>query len=83
MQFQEKTSWIERFNVNYHLGVDGLSMWFVPLTAFITVIVVISAWQSSPTRQSVHGRVPDPVGLMVGVFAALDGLLFYCSSKRR
>ena len=38
MQFQEKLGWIERFNVNYHLGVDGISMWFVPLTAFITEI---------------------------------------------
>ena len=36
MQFVEKASWIERFNVFYHLGVDGISMWFVPLTAFIT-----------------------------------------------
>src|SRR5690348_17175471 len=45
MQFQEKLPWIERFNVNYHLGVDGLSVWFVLLTAFITVIVVISAWK--------------------------------------
>ena len=45
MQFTEKTAWIDRFNVHYHLGVDGLSLWFVPLTAFITVIVVIAAWQ--------------------------------------
>ena len=44
-QFVEKASWIERFNVNYHLGVDGISVWFVLLTAFITVVVVISAWQ--------------------------------------
>ena len=42
MQFQEKAAWIARFNVRYHLGVDGLSLWFVPLTAFITLIVVIS-----------------------------------------
>ena len=45
MQFQENWVWIERFKVNYHLGVDGISMWFVPLTAFITVIVVIAAWE--------------------------------------
>ena len=45
MQFVEKTSWIERFNVNYHLGVDGISVWFVLLTAFITIIVVIAGWE--------------------------------------
>ena len=44
MQFQEKLPWIERFKINYHLGVDGISVWFVLLTAFINVIVVISAW---------------------------------------
>ena len=43
MQFQESLPWIDRFNVHYKLGIDGLSMWFVPLTAFITVIVVIAA----------------------------------------
>src|SRR5690242_20549884 len=45
MQFVEKSTWIERFNIQYSLGVDGISMWFVVLTAFITVIVVISAWE--------------------------------------
>lgn len=43
MQFVELMPWIERFNVHYHLGVDGLSVWFVLLTSFMTVIVVISA----------------------------------------
>ena len=50
MQFVEKAPWIERFNVNYHLGLDGISFWFVPLTAFITVIVVISAWEAITER---------------------------------
>jgi len=78
MQFQEKISWIERFNVNYHVGVDGLSLWFVPLTAFITVIVVISAWQVITDRVNQYmGAFLILSGLMVGVFAALDGLLFY------
>ncbi len=45
-QFVEKILWIERFNVHYHLGLDGISFWFVPLTAFITVIVVIASWES-------------------------------------
>ena len=78
MQFVEKTPWIERFNVNYHLGVDGLSMWFVPLTAFITVIVVIAAWQVIEERVAQYlGAFLILSGLMVGVFSALDGLLFY------
>ena len=43
MQFQEKLDWIARFNVHYHLGVDGISVWFALLTSFITTVVVISA----------------------------------------
>jgi NADH-quinone oxidoreductase subunit M len=78
MQFQEKLSWIERFNVSYHLGVDGISMWFVPLTAFITVVVVISAWDVITDRVNQYmGAFLVLSGLMVGVFSALDGLLFY------
>ena len=78
MQFVEKTPWIERFNMHYHLGVDGLSMWFVPLTAFITVIVVIAAWQVIEDRVAQYmGAFLILSGLMVGVFAALDGMLFY------
>src|SRR5690606_34999762 len=44
MQFVERASWIETFSVNYHLGVDGISLWFVLLTAFITIIVVLAGW---------------------------------------
>ncbi len=78
MQFVERFDWIERFNVHYHLGIDGLSLWFVPLTAFITVIVVISAWQVITDRVNQYmGAFLILSGLMVGVFAALDGLLFY------
>jgi len=78
MQFVEKTDWIPRFNVHYHLGIDGLSMWFVPLTAFITVIVVIAGWEVITERVAqYHGAFLILSGLMVGVFAALDGLLFY------
>jgi NADH-quinone oxidoreductase subunit M len=78
MQFVEKLAWIERFNVNYHLGVDGLSLWFVPLTAFITVIVVIAAWQVIEERVAQYmGAFLILSGLMVGVFCALDGMLFY------
>ncbi len=78
MQFLEKASWIERFNVNYALGVDGLSVWFVLLTAFITTIVVIAAWRVITERVHQYmGAFLILSGLMVGVFAALDGLLFY------
>jgi NADH-quinone oxidoreductase subunit M len=78
MQFVEKMPWIARFNVNYHLGVDGLSMWFVPLTAFITIIVVIAAWEVIQERVAQYlGAFLILSGLMVGVFCALDGLLFY------
>ncbi|MBZ8141438.1 NADH-quinone oxidoreductase subunit M [Rubrivivax gelatinosus] len=78
LQFQENVSWIERFNVHYHLGVDGLSLWFVPLTAFITVIVVIAGWQVITDRVGLYlGAFLILSGLMVGVFSAADGLLFY------
>jgi NADH-quinone oxidoreductase subunit M len=78
MQFEEKLPWIERFKVNYHLGVDGISVWFVLLTAFITVIVVISAWEVITERVHQYmGAFLILSGLMVGVFCALDGLLFY------
>jgi NADH-quinone oxidoreductase subunit M len=78
MQYSEKLSWIERFNVNYHLGVDGLSVWFVPLTAFITVIVVIAAWEVIQERVAQYlGAFLILSGLMIGVFCALDGMLFY------
>ncbi len=78
MQFVEKAPWIERFNVLYHLGVDGISMWFVPLTAFITVIVVLAGWEVIEDRpHQYYGAFLILSGLMIGVFAALDGMLFY------
>lgn len=78
MQFVENVLWIERFNIHYHLGVDGISMWFVPLTAFITVIVVIASWANITERVNQYmGAFLILSGLMIGVFAALDGMLFY------
>ncbi len=78
MQFEENLAWIERFNVRYHLGIDGLSVWFVLLTSFITVVVVISAWEVIEERVNQYmGAFLVLSGLMIGVFAALDGLLFY------
>jgi NADH-quinone oxidoreductase subunit M len=78
MQFEENLAWVDRFNVRYHLGVDGISVWFVLLTAFITVIVVISAWEVITERVNQYmGSFLILSGVMVGVFAAIDGLLFY------
>ncbi|MEC4721007.1 NADH-quinone oxidoreductase subunit M [Noviherbaspirillum sp. CPCC 100848] len=78
MQFVERASWIERFNVQYLLGVDGISVWFVLLTAFITVIVVIAGWEVIEKRVAQYmGAFLILSGLMIGVFCALDGLLFY------
>ncbi len=78
MQFVEKLAWIERFGIHYHVGLDGISFWFVPLTAFMTLIVVISAWESITERVNQYmGAFLILSGLMIGVFSALDGMLFY------
>ena len=78
MQFVEKSSWVPRFNMNYHLGVDGISLWFVLLTAFINVVVIIASWESITTRVNQYmASFLVLSGLMIGVFAALDGMLFY------
>ncbi len=78
MQFVEKMPWMERFNVHYHLGVDGISLWFVLLTAFINVVVVIAGWEVITRRVNQYmGAFLILSGLMIGVFAALDGMLFY------
>ena len=78
MQFVERAPWIERFNVNYHLGVDGISVWFVLLTAFINVVVVIAGWEVITRRVNQYmGAFLILSGLMIGVFCALDGMLFY------
>ena len=78
LQFSENLLWIERFNVRYHLGVDGISVWFVLLTAFITVVVVVAGWEVITQRVAQYmGAFLILSGLMVGVFSAADGLLFY------
>ncbi|WP_284618827.1 NADH-quinone oxidoreductase subunit M [Aquabacterium humicola] len=78
LQFVENLPWIERFNVRYHLGVDGISVWFVLLTAFITVIVVVAGWEVITEKVAQYmGAFLILSGLMVGVFSAADGLLFY------
>ncbi len=78
MQFVEHANWIGRFAVIYGLGVDGIALWFVLLTAFITIFVVVAAWEV--VTKNVAGYMAAFLilsGLMVGVFSATDGLLFY------
>ena len=78
LQFVEKAVWIERLNAHYHLGVDGISVWFVLLTAFITVIVVIAGWQVITDKVAQYmAAFLILSGLMIGVFSAADALLFY------
>jgi len=78
MQFVERVPWIPSFNVEYFLGVDGLSMPLIVLTTFITIFVVIAGWEVieyKPTQYLAAFLIME--GLMVGVFAALDAVLFY------
>ncbi len=78
MQFVETIPWVARYDMNYLLGVDGISVWFVVLTAFITVIVVLAGWEVIQDRVSQYmAAFLILSGLMIGVFSALDGLLFY------
>ncbi|MEF8753061.1 MAG: NADH-quinone oxidoreductase subunit M [Accumulibacter sp.] len=78
MQFVELKPWIPRFNVNYHLGVDGISMLFVILNSFITVTVVLAGWQVIDSKVAqYHAGFLIMSGLLNGIFSALDGVLFY------
>jgi len=77
-QFTEKEIWIERFNVFYHLGVDGISVLFVLLNSFITILVVIAGWSVIEKRVSqYYAAFLIMSGMLNGVFSALDALLFY------
>ena len=78
MQFVEKVAWIPRFRAYYALGVDGISVPLIVLTAFMTVPVVIAGWtviESRPAQYYAAFLIME--GLMIGVFAATDALLFY------
>ncbi|OFZ84188.1 MAG: NADH-quinone oxidoreductase subunit M, partial [Betaproteobacteria bacterium RBG_16_66_20] len=78
MQFVEHLSWIPHFNVFYTLGVDGISVLFILLNSFITPLVVIAGWTVIQQRVAQYmGAFLIMSGLLNGVFAALDGLLFY------
>ncbi|OGS98380.1 MAG: NADH-quinone oxidoreductase subunit M [Gallionellales bacterium RIFCSPLOWO2_02_FULL_59_110] len=78
MQFVELHNWIARFNIHYHLGVDGISVLFILLTAFFTPIVVLAGWQVIEKRVAQYmASFLIMSGIMIGVFAALDAILFY------
>lgn len=77
-QFVEQLPWIPAFNATYHLGVDGISLPLILLTTFITVPIIIAAWtviEQRPAQYYAAFLILE--GLMVGVFSALDALLFY------
>jgi len=78
MQFVERAPWIQALNSFYYLGIDGISAPLILLTTFITPLVVISSWDSIKARPAQYfAAFLILEGLMIGVFAALDGLLFY------
>jgi NADH-quinone oxidoreductase subunit M len=78
MQFQEWTVWVAAFNVHYHLGVDGISMPLILLTTLTTVLVVVAAWDSVKDRVAYYlASFLIMEGLMIGMFSALDAVLFY------
>ncbi len=78
MQFTEFMPWLPSFDINYHLGIDGIALPLILLTSFVSVLVVIAGWGS------IQNRVPQYMaaflileGIMIGVFCALDAVLFY------
>ncbi len=78
MQFVELSPWIGRFNINYHLGVDGISVLFVLLNSFTTVLVVIAGWEVIEQKVAQYmASFLIMSGLINGVFSALDAMLFY------
>lgn len=78
MQFTENVAWLPSFGINYSLGVDGISMPLIILTTMINVIVVISAWEVIKDRPAMYlGAFSIMTGLMIGVFSAMDAILFY------
>jgi NADH-quinone oxidoreductase subunit M len=78
MQFEQLLPWIERFSINYHLGVDGISVLFILLNSFITVLVVVAGWTVIESRVGqYYASFLLLSGLLNGVFAALDAVLFY------
>jgi NADH-quinone oxidoreductase subunit M len=78
MQFVERAPWISTIHSEFYIGVDGISMPLILLTTFITLLIVIASWQNVEKRVAQYfGAFLILEGVMIGVFAALDGVLFY------
>ena len=78
MQFVERAEWVNAINAFYYLGVDGISAPLILLTTFITPLVIVAGWDSIKSRPAQYfAAFLILEGLMIGVFCALDGLLFY------
>lgn len=78
MQFVEKKEWVASFGINYFLGIDGISLWLVILTCFLTPIIVVGSWTSIGERiKSFHVSLLVLQSAMLGTFLSLDMVLFY------
>ena len=78
MQFGEHAVWVSAFNIHYSLGIDGISLPLILLTTLLTVVVVIAGWKVITERVAQYmAAFLIMEGLMIGVFAALDAVLFY------
>ena len=77
MQFVENVPWIPSINVNYHIGVDGISLWLIQLNTFITVLAVLASWNIEERLNQFMAAILVLSGLVIGTFSALDALLFY------
>ncbi len=78
MQFVEQVPWIAQYNINYFLGVDGISVLFLLLNSFITIMVVLAGWRVIEKKVAQYmAAFLVMSGLMNGIFCALDGVLFY------
>lgn len=78
LQMVEKVPWIERFGIQYFVGIDGISLWLVLLTTFITPIIILASWQSIDTKlKGFHACLLLLQTAMIGTFLAMDAILFY------
>jgi len=78
MQFVENTPWIAQFNINYHLGIDGISMPLIILTTFSTILVIVAGWEVIQNRPADYmAAFLMMEGVIIGVFSSMDAILFY------
>lgn len=78
LQFVERMPWIERFGINYFVGIDGISLWLVLLTTFLTPIIILASWTSIENKiKGFHSSLFVLQTAMIGSFLAMDAILFY------